>query len=356
MPSQTHVSRRVDQAEQAYRALTAEFYDANTGLFLEHSRSSDDSHQTSYLWPYAGVLSAMNALAAVPSLTDKYLVPLKSCFKHLEAYWNPSGPVAGYDSCPQQRGFEARFYDDNEWIGMELLAGFKRLGDELYFHQARQVFKYVTSGWSDELGGGIYWKEGDTSTKNTCSNGPGAVLALQLYQIDHDPSLVSWAERILDWCKRLKDPATGTYWDHVNSDGSIEPTKWTYNTGSILHANVLLHTLTGDSAALQEAQRLAVSSLATFTRLTGEHTEYPAMPWFNVVLLRGYIALRDVDRDLGEQCINAFQSYVDGAWSNGPDDHGLFSGNWMAPINAKPARWLLDHAAMIEAVARLAVS
>ena len=38
------------------------------------------------------------------------------------------------------------------------------LGEGRLFERAIEVFQFVVSGWSDELGGGVYWRESDRTT------------------------------------------------------------------------------------------------------------------------------------------------------------------------------------------------
>jgi len=77
------------------------------------------------------------------------------------------------------------------------------------------------------------------------------------------------------------------------------------------------------------------------------------MPWFVVVLFRGYEALYLQDHNA--KYINAIIENVDHAWHR-KDLHGLIDRNWYGSTAelSKP-KWLLDEACMIEFYARIAI-
>lgn len=344
-------------ARLAFQALRDRFYDPAARLYREHHPPKPGDRPYSFVWPYSGVLFAAIALAQLPGAQDEEVENVRELADSLQEYWNPAEPVPGYDSCVLRTGADGRFYDDNEWIGMVLLDAAMLLQDSRLFDRAVKAFRFAASGWDNRLGGGVLWKEGG-DTKNTCSNGPLAVLALRLHAQDPKPEYFDTAVRTLRWTARLKDPETGVYWDHLRLDGAVDKTTWTYNTGTILHAHALLHRLTGDSEALAESRRLADASLRHFAVMRGKIWTFPRMPWFNVVLLRGYLALFDVNRDYGEPFVQAFRSHVHAAWRRVPDQDGLFGDDWTNGPSKGPSRhrWLLDQAAMAEAAALLAVS
>ena len=357
MKSESAMEPEWQFALKAYKSLRDRFYDKNARLYREHDPRQANDRPYAFVWPYSGVMTAVNALASHSEYGERFLSDVRELADSLEEYWNPAGPVPGYDSCVMRYGSDGRFYDDNEWLGMALLQAGQLLRDDRLLERARLAFRFAVSGWSEEMGGGLYWKEGCRDSKNTCSNGPGAVLALQLYEVDPQPEYLDWASRLLDWTARLKDPDTGVYWDHLKTDGTVGLATWTYNTGSVLHAHVLLYRHTGNVEALSEARRLADASLRHFAAVKGNEVSFPAMPWFNVVLLRGYLALREADFEMGERCVGAFRSYVRLAWKQGPDKRGLFGRDWSVPTRETETdvRCLLDQAAMVEAAALLAI-
>ncbi|MCL6442761.1 MAG: glycoside hydrolase family 76 protein [Alicyclobacillus sp.] len=347
----------VDRAMQTYDALRSCFHLADSGLYLEHYVPKTGDPRVSYLWPYSGVLSALNALAQIPSITDKYKGELTRAVDRLSHYYDSDADPPGYKSYLHAEGGGPKFYDDNEWLGLEFVRAYRTFGEEEYLRAAVQMFEFAISGWTEHLGGGIYWNQSEPNTKNTCSNGPAAVLALQLYQETGHQKYLDWALRILHWLNRLRDPETGVYWDHIRLDGTIDKRTYTYNVGTVLHANALLFAITQDVAYLQEARTLARDAHCFFAR----HVEgidipmYPDTPWFNAVLLRGYIALYEVDPLRCKEYLDVMSANVDFAWQHSRDRNGLFSSDWTARRGvSEPHKWLLDQAAMVEIYALLA--
>jgi predicted alpha-1,6-mannanase (GH76 family) len=232
---------------------------------------------------------------------------------------------------------------------------YRTTGDEGYLAKARAMWDFAISGWSDDLGGGIYWKEGDPSSKNTCSNGPAAVLAMLLFEETGEQSYLDWAVRILDWLGQLKDPATGVYNDNLRADGTTDFAKYTYNAGTPLHANALLYRHTGEERFLSEARDLAASSLETFapTELDGVRV-FPDDPWFNSILLRGYVALAEVESEPDWRYVDAMLAFTRLGWATARDADGLLAPDWSGRAPAVDRYWLLDQTPIVEFAATAA--
>ncbi len=119
----------------------------------------------------------------------------------------------------------------------------------------------------------------------------------------------------------------------------IDSAVYTYNTGTMLQSSVLLYELTKEKKYLQEAQRVAKAARQHFFR----KQKFPDHYWFNVVLLRGYIELYQVDAD--PQYLKLFKQDAERIWKEEKDAKDL--------IGKKPWKTLIDQAAMLEMYARL---
>ncbi len=117
----------------------------------------------------------------------------------------------------------------------------------------------------------------------------------------------------------------------------------------MIQAGVLLYQATKDPLYLQDARETAAGAYGYFTRVRktpqGEKLFYSNMPWFNVILLRGLIALYEVDKT--DTYIQTMKENALYAWEYTRDENGLLGNDWTGEKNGK-YKWLLDNACMIE--------
>ncbi|MFY9233759.1 MAG: glycoside hydrolase family 76 protein [Fimbriimonadaceae bacterium] len=208
--------------------IRRELYLPETRLYAEDSSAK----KASFNWP-AGVM--LSALAAGARVEPKYKAWLREYADATRVYWNKAGPVPGYDVLPVPKPKD-RYYDDNAWMCLALIETYEVLGDKKYLKWAEEAFKFVWSGWDEKLGGGIYWRENEKKSKNTCSNAPAAAAAFRLYQFKHRGYKAKGA-RIYDWTiSKLLDQKTQLFSDSINLQGKVDPTKWSYNTALMIRA------------------------------------------------------------------------------------------------------------------------
>jgi rhamnogalacturonyl hydrolase YesR len=204
----------------------------------------------------------LSALVAADRVDNSYRSSLDSYVLTSEGYWNASPPVAGYDVLPHAKNVD-RYYDDNEWMVMGLVDAYTQTQQASTLERARAAYRFVLSGEDDRLGGGVYWRESDRASKNTCSNAPAVCDALALYKVDKNPATLATAKRLYAWTKsHLRDPADGLYWDNVGLDGKIGKAKWAYNSGLMLRGAAELYAFTGNSEYASDARELQSASLA----------------------------------------------------------------------------------------------
>jgi predicted alpha-1,6-mannanase (GH76 family) len=340
-------------ATSMWDAIQRDFYLPDFGLYLERAPLQNEDRAFSFLWPYSALLSGINALAEVSPMHEE---ARDNAFRNLEQYWDEHSDPPGYDSYVVEYGGGDKFYDDNEWLGIDFVHAWRRTGNSDFLDKAKIVWNFVISGWTDEFGGGIYWKQGDFNTKNTCSNAPAAVMALMLFEETGDKDYLDWAIRIMEWVIQLKDPASGVYRDNIDARGNIEPTTWTYNTGTPIHANALLYRATNDETWLTEARDLAAASLEHFapgteteTTIDGDAVRaFPDTPWFNSILFRGYAALFEIDPEQDRTYLDAAFAFAQFGWQHARDGNGFLNKDWSGRTNLDEPRALLEQAPIIE--------
>lgn len=343
----------LDRAEQTLAAVQQHYYRADENLYIERVDPIPTDREYSTLWPFSALISGLNALAPIDR---RHVDALRDVFNVLESYYDADASPTGYDSYIRRFGGGDKFYDDNEWLGLDFADMYTLTGERHWLQKSREMFDFAISGWSDDMDGGIYWKQFDLTTKNTCSNGPAAVLALKLYNATQEAAYLDWAVKILSWARRLKDESTGVYFDLLSSDGHIDEHRYTYNVGTPLHANAMLYTITKEARYLDEANHLARAADAYFCipRNGSGVRLYPDTPWFNAVLLRGYRALHEAGGDpaIIRTCLDGMTNYALYAWDHARDSRGLFAAD---ASGSTPSAHLhiLDNAAMVEIYATL---
>lgn len=215
-------------AERLLAQIDADYWDAEKRLYLDDIKGGRKGGGPAFNWGVGVMLTALNAAAQGGSeLARKRLVEYLPAVK---SYWNSQGPVPGFDVLPTPKPVD-RYYDDNAWMVMALLETANILDQPEWKDLALKALDYSLSGWAEERGGGIYWRESDKASRNTCSCSPTAAACFMAYRVTGKASYREWGHRILDWTlKNLQDPEDGLMWDALGNDGKIEKTKWSYNT------------------------------------------------------------------------------------------------------------------------------
>ncbi|MGY3055361.1 rhamnogalacturonyl hydrolase YesR [Pedobacter sp. UYEF25] len=222
---------------------------------------------------------------------------------------------------------DERYYDDNLWVGLDMIDLYKLTKNPAYLSRAEMVWRFILDGTDNKMGGGVYWKEYGNS-KNTVSNAPAAVLAAKLYLATNNPAYLKSAKELYTWTKtHLQDPSDYLYWDNVtlsdnndpNSTLIISKEKYSYNSGQPMQAAALLYNITGDSQYLTDAQNIAKSAYKKWfvpfnSYTTGKSFRIlePGHVWFQAIMFRGFIELYKIDGN--KTYVKAYQNTMDNAW------------------------------------------
>lgn len=237
-------------ASALYELTKKAFFEPDRGVFYEEfdRAKARPTGGTCFNWSVGILHSALNALAENDSAFES---ELRAFLKFADSYFNEAGPFAGFDVLPGPPFPNDRYYDDNAWVALAYADSYRILKDEHCQRQARRARDFAYSGWSSALGGGVFWKEKEKSSKNTCSNGPTAAAILSIERVTPDPEWRKRAEAIFHWTnQKLQDPSDGLFWDNIDLNGRIEKTKWSYNAALMLRTAKDLNR-SQPSAALQ---------------------------------------------------------------------------------------------------------
>jgi hypothetical protein len=309
----------IARALLAYQAMQARYYLQGSGLY--------GGEPFSFLWPFSQAMTATITLANAPALKATVGRELSARLVGLQAYLDTSNSGQGEgtytSSLPAFDGTVAppvgpggpKYYDDNDWVGIELVRFYELTGNAGVLGSAEGIMAFEMAGWqtSPELGcpGGIPFSNTIENTdRNTVTNAPAAELAVQLYRVTHNVAYLQFAEMAYEWVRHCLLLPSGLYADHVDRKGVVEPFVWSYNQGTMIGAGTLLYQVTGNSAFLYQARQTAKAALAYFTpQRLGEE-----IPFFPAVYFRNLMYLDSVTHDPPGKKIA--QAYVDYAWQN----------------------------------------
>lgn len=335
---------------------------STAGFFNENYPKGAGDLSASFLWPYDGLMSGVALLNKLG-----YEVGYAAKIERYEAYYRNLS-VGGYGSQTDGRnGGGDRFYDDNSIIGLNLVEAYKQLKDSKYLDRCARIVKFLKSGEDDVLGGALWWCEGQKnkpgngdSNKPACANGYAQWFLLSYYDIcpaGEKADVLAFAKRLYAWEREnLLDPSDQTYWNDRNADGSINKTKWTYNSGAMIAAGARLYHITGEKHYLDEAIATAKGAYNYYVKSRDKMgLAYPLNdPWFTVKLIRAYMELQP-DFATASEYIKIFTKNLDYAWEHARQQNGLFYENWSGSANQDRDKSLLMQDAALESLAAIAL-
>lgn len=323
------------------------------------------------IWGHGGAFSGYAALKEAGEAYPEYKTKYESLYDErlltgIDQFRNRrDGRAEAYAVYPGDN--DERYYDDNVWVGIDMVDLYLLTKNTKYLDRAKLVWKFVLEGTDDVMGGGVYWKEyGDS--KNTCSTAPSAVLAAKMYLATNDETYLNSAKELYSWVKEtLQDPSDFLYWDNVrltdpNDPNSIriDKSKFSYNAGQPMQAAALLYNITGESKYLTDAQNIAKSAyrkwFVPFHSYTlGEYFNIlePGHVWFQAIMFRGFIELYKIDGD--NTYVNAYKKTLANAWLSNARNRqtNLINGDFRG--GTSQSSWeILHQGACLEMLARLA--
>ena len=308
------------QAVGTYDALQHAFYDARTSLYAGLPAATCGAY--SCLWPFTNAAAATLSLFGTPGgsayqpdaaarLTGlaRYLQPLEQ-----SPAGSPQPPAHQSAPAPPLGPGGATYFDDNAWVGLDLVHDYQLTADPAVLVAAQRQFDFAISGWdanpSDACPGGVFWEDIAGSQRNVAANGANAELGLELYRLTGDVTDLAWGAEMYQWVVTCLGTPTGLYLDHVNADGTINTTLWSYNQGVMIGAGTLLGQITGDAAYLAQAQRTAAAAVASFGTGAALARQGPA---FDAIYFRNLLYLGTVAPDPAYRA--QLQAYAAGMWA-----------------------------------------
>ena len=332
---QLTLAQDTTHAVQAYQAMQHYFYSPGSGLYLGEPKYS-------FLWPFSQALAATVSISNIEGQATSFASELHARLAGLNSYLDTdnSGAAEGtftsmlpaFDSsvAPPTGAGGTKYYDDNEWVGIELARIYELSGTASALEDAEQIMAFVMSGWqaSPKLtcpGGEPFSNAASNGTRNTVTTAPAAELAAQLYRITGNVAYLQFAEMAYQWVRQCLLQTNGLYADHIGNKGVVEMTYWSYNQGTMIGAGVLLYEASGNGGFLYQARQSAKAALSYFTpaRLASEN------PFFIAVYFRNLLYLDALTHDPPGPSIA--QTYVDYLASHYLANSGLYSTSAYTP-------------------------
>jgi hypothetical protein len=341
--------KNVERALASYELMQKYFYQPSVKLYTEEFPNVI-GNSYSYLWPFSQAMAATTDVSRLPKIGKNYVFDRNDRLDGLKLYWNNGTNPAGYDSYvrpPLGQGGD-KFYDDNDWIALNLIKLYQLTGDQAVLERVKDIFKLEVYGWDNDPShpyrGGIFWTQASWSQdRNTISNAPLAQIGLYLYQITRDKSYFDWAKKAYDWVNNSMLAPNGLYWDHVDLKGNIDKTQWTYNQGMMIGANVLFYKTTGNETYLDLAKSIANKAIQYY----GDVLLYNNPPEFNAIFFENLQLLDSINHN--NKYRKYIQSYADQMWDTERNtETGLFQRDNQNPVP------LIEQAAMVEIYSNLA--
>lgn len=349
-----------ERAVVSYDALQDHLYLGATGHQLYKLNTSSEGNPYSYLWEYREASQATADLQGVRGIGPAYDNVTRQRLTNFDLYYNVrEGGRAGYESylpAPLGTGGDV-FYDDNTIVGLTNVRQYRTTGEAGYLDKARGAFDIVTRGWNTDTTltcpGGMDWVDRpDNADRGSNITGLAAQLAAHLYEQTGEPGYLKWSKKLYKWNNECLKTSPGLYANSINDAGEVNPTLWTYNSGSMIATATILYRATGDASYLKQAEAAARGSLKYWTA-ENRLQQQPAI--FNAFYFRDLFLLDSVSHDPAYRA--AAEKYAQSTWDTNRDaDTGLFHFQPSGGGDYNPSRpaATLDQSGMIQIFAILA--
>lgn len=168
--------------------------------------------------------------------------------------------------------FNNDYFDDQGWWALAWVEAYKLTKNQKYLNMAETIYGTMSQGWTQELGGGIYWKRNPLHYKNAIANNLYSLLSARLYKITKKEEYKNRFLEASDWMLNsgMINTANWQVEDGLDQDGKPNNGQYyTYNQGVALASLVERYELTQDRQYLDKAQQIADATLKLMTTSEG---------------------------------------------------------------------------------------
>lgn len=223
--------------------------------------------ETAGWWNSANVLTALLRYGAVTQ--DERIPALAAEVFHRASQYHWVDDAGGQRLC---ENFNNDFYDDQGWWALAWVEAYGLTGHHPYLDMAETIYGTMSTGWTDELGGGIYWKKNPLQYKNAIANNLYSLLAARLYRLTGKEPYRSRFLEATDWMLRsgMINRSNWQVEDGLSKDGTPNNGQYyTYNQGVCLATLTERYLLTDEQECLSIAENIADATLRLMTTPEG---------------------------------------------------------------------------------------
>lgn len=340
--AETPIEDNLQRAKTTGQVLHEIWYKQDKGQWVGNFKGPND-----YWWDSA---NSMISLLYLTEVTD-YQVSYQSAMENT------------FNKGKNQNNFINSYNDDTLWWALTWLKAYqvtKHVNPE--HPQLNDMLNVVTNifttmqknQWDNTFNGGVWWStaRGSNGYKNAITNGLFLTLSSQLaHEFPTDSTYLTWAKKSWEWYKNsgminadylVNDGLSSS---GVNNNGIT----WTYNQGMLIGGLVGLFKVTGDTAYLIEAQKLANAAMLyladTNLNVLQDICEWknacvpnPNSGQFKGVFMRYFIELTEVtyDPELRAKYKKFILDSADSNWENNRNVNNQFGHMWTGSTSSAP--------------------
>ncbi len=218
------------RADIATQALRSHFWDSGAKYFRD---ASPTDGQLAGYWIYAEAFDAV-------------VDSVQRSAGHDNAHW-----IDVFYQGQDERGWTSDFFDDENWMALTLIRAYDVTKDSKYLSRAEDLFADINQNGRTSTG--VWWNR-KHKEKATASNFGPAITAARLNERTGKAWYKQAAQQIYDyWYSTMVNHSTARVADHWNPDGSVDWSKYTYNTGLAIGASIELWRITNNHGYLDHA-------------------------------------------------------------------------------------------------------
>ncbi|MFC7375787.1 glycoside hydrolase family 76 protein [Brachybacterium sp. GCM10030267] len=309
------------RAADTYAAMQRHTYLPEQRLHLEEKGEAGDPY--AFVWTARETAAATVDLDRLPPAGTRYGTDLEARFDALEHYWDDeSGSYASYPVPPLGAGGDS-YFDDNAVIGLEQIRRYRITQDPDALAAAERIFEFLPRAW--DPAGGMHWVDADWNPHRGATNVTSLTseLAAHLYELTGHEHYLEWAHRTWSWVHETMRREPGLDANSIDTDGSVNETLWTYNSGAMIGAAVLLHRATGEASYLEAAREDLRGALDHWG---AQETLYAQPVIFNAILFANLLLSTTVVPETLSEIEGVMEPYAQRLWDENRDaESGLFS-------------------------------